>query len=77
VRTGQPALGTRELDPGHDLVGGAVAPEPRFGGSALRGLRDLFDPGLELGKRALQRVEARSLDASSGPDRERPGGYGR
>jgi hypothetical protein len=75
VGAGQATLGTGQLDPGQDLLGRFVAAELRLGGALRCGLRDLVDPGLELGQGALERFEAQPLDASSGPDGEGPSGY--
>jgi hypothetical protein len=75
VGRGQPALGTGELDPGEDLFGRFVAAQLCSGGCSPGGLGELVDPGLELGQRTLERVEALALDASSGPDGDGPGGY--
>jgi hypothetical protein len=77
VGAGQATLGTGQLDPGHDLLLGGVAAQLGLGGVPRRRACELVDPGLELGQRALERVEAFALDARIGPDRERPGGYER
>jgi hypothetical protein len=77
VGAGQPALGAGQLDPGHDLLGRGVPAQPDVCGVAPRGIGKLVDPGLELGQRALERVEALALDARIGPDGEGPGGYER
>ena len=73
----QATFGAGQLDPGHDLLGGGVAAQPRVGGFAPRGAGELVDPSGELGQRALERVEALALDARIGPDGEGPGGYER
>ena len=72
---GQPPLGTGQLNPGQHLLRGTVAAQLRLRGLSARGLSEFVDPGLEFGQRALERVEPLALDASSGPDREGPGGY--
>jgi hypothetical protein len=75
VGAGQATLGTGQLDPAHDLLLGGVAAQLGLGGLPRSGVRELVDPGFELGQRALERVETQPLDARVGPDRERPGGY--
>ena len=74
---GQATLGTGKLNPGDDLLLGAVAMELRVGGVFFGAARELVDPGLELGQGVLERVEAPALDARARPDGERPGGYER
>ena len=75
VGAGQPELGTGQLDPCQDLLGRFVAAQLGLCGCSPGGLGELVDPGLELGQGALERVETQPLDASSGPDRERPDRY--
>jgi hypothetical protein len=72
---GQPALGAGQLQPGQDLLLRAVLAQPRFGRVGPGAGCELVDPRLELGQGALERVEAPALDARTGPDGERPGGY--
>ncbi|HET6866613.1 MAG TPA: hypothetical protein VFH80_11920 [Solirubrobacteraceae bacterium] len=75
VGAGEPALGTGQLDPCQDLLSRFVTAQLGLCGCSPGRLGELVDPGLELGEGALERVEAQPFDASSGPDRERPGGY--
>ena len=70
----QATLWTGQLDPSQDLLARFVAAQLRSGGFAPRGVRELNDPGLELGQGPLERVEALALDARVGPDGEGPGG---
>jgi hypothetical protein len=72
---GQATLGPGQLESGEDLPLGTVLAQLRVRWGCPRAVRELIDPGLELGQGALERVEALALDARVGPDREGPGGY--
>lgn len=77
VGAGEASLGAGQLEAREDLLLGTVALELRLDRVGLRAVRQLADPGLELGQRALERVEALALDARFGPDREGPARYWR
>jgi hypothetical protein len=75
VRARQATFGPGQLQAGEDLLLGTVLAELGVEWVRLGAVREFVDPGLELGQRALERVEAVALDARVSSDGEGPGGY--
>jgi hypothetical protein len=75
VRARQATFGPGQLQAGEDLLLGTVLAELGPQWVCLGAVREFVDPGLELGQRALERVEAVALDARVSSDGEGPGGY--
>jgi hypothetical protein len=69
VHGGKPALGSRQLEPGHHLLPGLESRQLEVERPGGRVTGDLGGAALELAQRPLERVEPRPLDA-------RPGAYG-
>src|SRR5579863_6940994 len=73
VPAGQSPLGPPQLDSRHHLVLGTVAPQPRAGRLLGRTRRQLGEPAIQRAERALEILEAPSLDARAGADGQGPG----
>ena len=74
---GQPALGAGHLEARQDLLLGAVPLEFRVGRICRRAVDEVGQARFQRPESGLERVEAKSLDARSTSNGERPVGYER